>query len=399
MKKRVMIFCDFYLPSFKSGGGMWTVVNLVDRFCDKYDFFIVTRNYDSKGDTKPYTTVKTDDWNKVGNATVYYVSKQTHTQKHFAKLVNEIKPDTVFLNSALSMPAVKFLSARRKKMFADIPVILAPCGEMSQGALSVKPLKKKLFLQYAKTVNLYKNIIWKASFDSEKVEIKDVMGKDSEVFVAADLVPKIILPEYSLDWKAKKEKGSVKFVFISRLVPKKNIHYFLERLVDSTVGNIEFTLVGPLEDQDYWKKCQDIIKKLPKNVKVTATGAFEHQKDALKKVAESHFFVLSTLNENFGYVFIEGLAAGCPIISSDRTVWDEIEDRNCGWRIPLEDEKAWVERINKCVDMDENEYLEMSKAARDYSIEWLDNPKFDEDMARVFDRALNDKVKTANGLK
>lgn len=394
-----MIFCDFYLPSYKSGGGMWTVVNLVDRFCDKYDFFIVTRNYDSKSDTKPYTTVKTDAWNKVGNANVYYISKKTHTQKYFAELVGEVKPDAFFLNSAFSMPVVKFLSARRKKLIPDIPVILAPCGEMSQGALSIKPLKKKLFLQYAKAVNLYKNIIWKASFESEMEEIKDVMGKDSEVFVAADLVPKIILPDYSIDWKAKKEKGSVKFVFISRLVPKKNIHYFLERLVEIKNGNVEFTLVGPLEDRDYWKKCQDIIKKMPPNVKVTATGAFEHQKDALKKVAESHFFVLSTLNENFGYVFIEGLSAGCPIISSDRTVWNELEERNCGWRIPLENENAWIERINKCIEMDEKEYLEMSNAARSYSIEWLDNPQFDVDTARVLDRALSGKVKSANGLK
>lgn len=392
-----MIFCDFYLPGFKSGGGMWTVVNLVDRFCHQYDFYIVTRNYDSKGDTKPYTTVKTDDWNKVGNATVYYVSNKTLTQKHFARLVEEVKPDAFFLNSALSAPVVKLLSARRKKMIADIPVILAPCGEMSKGALSVKPLKKKIFLKYAKTVKLYQNIIWKASFESEMEEIKEVMGADSEVFIAADLVPRKILPEYSPDWKTKKEKGSVRFVFISRLVPKKNIHYFLERLLSITKGNVQFDLVGPLEDQEYWKKCQDIIKRLPDNVKVNATGAFEHQKDALKKVAESHFFVLPTLNENFGYVFIEGLAAGCPILSSDRTVWDDVEENNCGWRIPLEREQAWIDKINECIAMDEAEYRKMSEAARNYSIKWLDNPKFDEDTNRFLNRALTGRVQTANG--
>ena len=67
IKKKILVFCDFYLPSIKSGGGMWTVVNLVDRFCDRYDFFVVTRNYDSKGDTVPYTSVETDVWNKVGS--------------------------------------------------------------------------------------------------------------------------------------------------------------------------------------------------------------------------------------------------------------------------------------------------------------------------------------------
>jgi hypothetical protein len=168
MKKRVMIFCDFYLPSYKSGGGMWTLVNLVDRFCDRYDFFIVTRNYDSKGDKTPYTTVKSDEWNTTGNARVFYFSARNFKQAKFAELVDEVAPDAFFLNSAFATPVVKFLTARRKKMFADIPLILAPCGEFSRGALSVRPLKKKIFLQYAKTVGLYENIVWKASFEEEK---------------------------------------------------------------------------------------------------------------------------------------------------------------------------------------------------------------------------------------
>ncbi|MEO7673181.1 MAG: hypothetical protein ABIU09_03775, partial [Pyrinomonadaceae bacterium] len=75
MKKKVLVFCDFYLPGFKSGGGMWTVVNLIERFSDRYDFFVVTRNYESKGDKKPYTTVRSDNWNAVGNAQVWYFSR------------------------------------------------------------------------------------------------------------------------------------------------------------------------------------------------------------------------------------------------------------------------------------------------------------------------------------
>jgi len=35
------------LPGFRSGGGMWMIANLVERFADRYEFFIVTRNYDS----------------------------------------------------------------------------------------------------------------------------------------------------------------------------------------------------------------------------------------------------------------------------------------------------------------------------------------------------------------
>jgi glycosyltransferase involved in cell wall biosynthesis len=83
-------------------------------------------------------------------------------------------------------------------------------------------------------------------------------------------------------------------------------------------------------------ECESIIKTLPLNVTVTATGAFPSQTDALKIVSANHFFAMPTLNENFGYVFIEALAAGCPLLISDRTVWDDIESHNSGWRIPLE---------------------------------------------------------------
>ncbi len=391
MKKKVLIFCDFYLPGFKSGGGMWTVVNLVDRFSDRYDFLVVTRNYESKGDQEPYTTVRSDAWNQVGNAQVWYFSKATFTVEAFANIVNEIKPDAIFLNSALSTPVVKFLTARRKGLFDQLPVVLAPCGEMSAGALSLKPLKKKLFLLYANTVGLYKGVIWKASFESEKDEIRQVIGTNTEVWVAPDLAPKTILPDYDPQWKTKKDKGSVRFAFLSRLTRKKNIHYFLERLKDIRQGEVQFDLIGPFEDEDYWEQCQGIIRAIPKNVTVNAVGSFPDQNDALRKLSESHFFVLPTLNENFGYVFIEALAAGCPLLVSDNTVWKDIEQRQVGWQIPLEQPDAWIEQINNCIEMGAAEYETMSANARSYALDWLGDDDTELATARVLDRALNGK--------
>jgi len=396
MKKRIMIFCDFYLPGFKSGGGMWTVVNLVDRFNDKYDFFIVTRNYDSKGDKKKFETVRTDDWNEVNGAKVYYFADGSLTPQKTADLVNEIAPDAFFVNSALSLPVFRLLTARRKKLFKEIPFILAPCGEMSEGALSVKPLKKKIFLKYADIVDLYKGVIWKGSFASEAYEIRKMMGDDVEVMVAPDLVPHSIIPDYDQAWKPRKEKGSVKFVFISRLVPKKNISYFLERLCDIKSGNVEFDIIGPLEDQSYWKHCQSLIADLPENIKVNVTGAFPDQRDALRRVCDSHFFAMPTLNENFGYVFIEGLAAGCPLLISDRTVWSDIEEKGVGWRIPLERPDLYLEQIDRCIQMENDEYLSMSVRARQYAVDWLAKPEINEATARVLDRALDQRSVTAN---
>jgi glycosyltransferase involved in cell wall biosynthesis len=194
-------------------------------------------------------------------------------------------------------------------------------------------------------------------------------------------------------------KGRGEIRLYLRLVRKKNIHYFLERLRDVKTGKVEFEIVGPLEDREYWSECQAIIKTLPANVSVSATGAFPSQTDALKRVCASHFFAMPTLNENFGYVFIEALAAGCPLLISDRTVWDDIENHNAGWRIPLEEPESWIESINRCLAMDAGEYAAMSRSARCYATDWLAEPETNEATAKVLKRALEDKAQTVYGKR
>jgi glycosyltransferase involved in cell wall biosynthesis len=383
MKQRVMVFCDYYFPSVKSGGGMWTILNLVDRFHHDYDFFVVARNYDSRGDRRPYTTVKTDRWNETGNAQVFYFSPQNLSGKFFAHLVDDIHPDLILLNSVFSTPVLKMLSARRRKLIGDIPVMLAATGELSAAALAVSRIKKKLFLSYARLTGLYRGVVWKASFDAERDEIKQAIGEDAEVIVAPDLSPITILPNFEVEHKPRKEPGRVSFIFLSRMVRKKNLRYLIERLGEVCTGNIELKVVGPREDKAYWKECQAAIDALPTHVKVEVLDAVTNA-EALKMLVDSHFFVSATSSENFGYVFLESLAAGCPLVISDRTAWEDVDARGAGWRIPLEDPSAWVDKFNSCIAMDDATYRDMSSSARAYALDWLKG----EDVVRANAAAL-----------
>ncbi|CAN5351710.1 hypothetical protein BH20ACI2_BH20ACI2_20820 [soil metagenome] len=395
MKKRILIFCEFYLPGYRSGGGMWTVVNLVDQFCRKYDFFIITRNYESVSHKEPFVTVETGEWNQVRNARVYYFQRGGLTTAAAASLVTSVRPDVILLNSVFGMPGLRFLNARRKRLVPDIPVIVAPCGELGSGALSLKPLKKRLFLRYAKLVRFYRDVIWKASSEAEKNEIRAVMGNNVEVLVAPDLVPKTILPLYSQTSKPKKDPGSVNFVVVSRIMAKKNIHFFLECLREVNSGAVTFDIVGPLEDMSYWKGCEAVISGLPGNVKVNVVGPLE-QPDALDRVFRSHFFVLPSLSENFGYVFIEALAAGCPLLISDQTMWNDLEQRGVGWTIPLDRKDLYVRRIKECIDMDDRLFSNMSAASRAFALEWLADPFSEKAMDSILKRALKGSRKGAS---
>jgi len=387
MKKKILILSDFYLPGFTNGGAPQMVRNIVDRFFDRYDFFVVTRNYDSRTDRRPYTGVVTDAWNQVGKAQVFYCSKKTLSSKTFSHLISEIAPDLILLNSPFSTPTILFLFLKRKKRFCDLPVIIAACGSFSVGSLSIKRVKKWGFLKFASLVGLYRGVIWKASFDLESREIKKVMGPKAIVKVAPDLMP-LAVRFGDID-RPVKQPGAVKFVYFSRIERKKNLHYFLDRLRGLKEGSISLEIIGPAEDKPYWEQCQCMIAELPQNISVTESGGLP-QDEALKRVAQNHFFVLPTMNENFGYACIESLAVGCPNITSDNTAWSDLEEKNAGWRVPLEDTDQWVEKIKLCLSMDQNEYSRIAEAAANFAREWLERSDTEAATDQLLRTALSD---------
>ena len=178
----------------------------------------------------------------------------------------------------------------------------------------------------------------------------------------------------------------MRFVFVSRLVRKKNLHFLFERLATLRHGNIELDVVGPVEDKEYWKECEAAAQKLPDRIKLNLLGPMSYPA-TLDRMKSAHFFVLPTLTENFGYVFIEALACGCPLLISDRTVWGEIVERGSGWTVPIENPEAWSSMIARCVDMDQEDFSRMAAAAREHAVEWLANPEIEEASAKLLERA------------
>ncbi len=367
---------------------MWTVANLVERFFDRYKFFIITRNYDSPGDTTPYDSVRTNEWNETFNASVYYADAAELTPKRISELFNEVQPDCVFMNSVFSTPVVKYLFARRAGLVRDTPSVIAPCGELSVGALKSKWFKKTVYLTLAKARGLYKGLIWKATTALEVTEIHNAFGRDLQPMIAPDLTPKHILPNFDLSQKPPKESDKVRLIFLSRIVPKKNLKYLLELLTTFDKGVVNLDIVGPNEDEAYWNECADLIAKLPNNVRASIVGTVNYS-HGLELMRESHFFVLPTLNENFGYVFVESMAAGTPIITSDQTVWSSVEEKNAGWAIPLGDRERWLATLSKCVEMDNDDYLAMASSARALATGWLSDTRHEEATANVLTAALN----------
>ena len=364
-KLKILTFIGYYLPGYKAGGALRTIVNMVDHLGDEFQFKIVTADRDFE-DTESYPGIKVDGWNRVSRADVFYMSPKMRSLKEFKKILCSTECDVIYLNSFFSPHfTIKPLLLRRLRLITDKPLILAPRGEFSPGALGLKSLKKRVYLWAAKAVGLYQGVIWQASSKHEEVDIRQWFGKDVPVVVAPDLPP-LVHSADELPPKKEKAAGNLKIIFLSRISRKKNLDGAL-KLLNGLKGKVQFSIYGPMEDRVYWVECQKIINRLPGNIDVKYCGSVAH--DQVGAVMMEHdIFFLPTLGENFGHVIFEALCAGCPVLISDQTPWQGLEEKGVGWNLPLDRPEMLRKALQRCVDMDNGEYTKWSARARTFGL-------------------------------
>ena len=97
-----------------------------------------------------------------------------------------------------------------------------------------------------------------------------------------------------------------------------------------------------------------------------------------------NFFILPTLGENFGHAIYEALGTGTPVIISNTTPWKNLEERKAGWDISLNNQEKFIEVLNRCYEMDNDEYKKWSEGAYNYAKEYYDENDPTEKFLEMF---------------
>lgn len=386
-KPVVLVICDYYLPGFESGGAVRTIANMVDRLGNRFDFRVVTRDHDGTAVREAYTTVTVGAWNQVGNAQVFYLPKNYFRAGMLKNLINVTNADIVYLNSFFSRLTIQVLALLRLRRIEQKRIILAPEGEFSAGALSLRSLKKRSYISFARRAFLLRTFIWKAASESERADIVRVLGGDLIIEVAPNMPPRMIQPDYSPSSRLEKKAGRARMVFLSRFARKKNFNWLLKHL-GVVKGTLSFDIWGTHEDPEYWAECRTIAATLPPNVTIQSKGPISHEMVA-ETLGKYDFFILPTLGENFGHVFIEAFASGLPVITSDQTPWRNLQQKGIGWDISLEDTAEWNRVIEHCLAMDDTEHKQMSAASRDFANAWLSNSEIEKSNIEILEGAVH----------
>lgn len=394
MKKHtVLIVVGHYLPGYKAGGPTRTISNLVAWLGDEFDFRIVTQDRDL-GDDMPYEGIVPNSWQQVGKSAVMYRSSR-RSLLAWLRLLNQVEYDLLYLNSFFDLWSIQSVLLWRLRLISPAPIIIAPRGELSEGALALKATKKGLYIKLAKTLNFHRNVCWQASSEYEAANILRVLApreaSSLTVRIAPNMPPPIILDD---DYRPQisKPSGQARLVFVGRIARMKNLSFALDVLAGVS-GDIKFDIFGPVEDEAYWRECQKRIERLPSSIQVRFHGPIPNER--LIGVFESaHLFFSPTLGENFGHAILEALSVGCPVLISDRTPWRHLAREGAGWDLPLEQSDQFVDVLNQVVRMRVDEWRNWALGAKQLAARYREDAVNLNANRRLFMDAIESRART-----
>jgi len=374
----ILVLVSFYPPAYRAGGPPRTVPRIVDALSDEFRFGIVTRDGDL-GVTTHLAGVVPDRWMTHGRGRRLYLSTRRRWTGGVIASIRRTRHDALYLNSLFSFEfSLTPLLLRRAGIVPRRGLVIAPRGELDASALAFKRRRKRLYIWLARTLGLLADATWHAASENEAAAITGHFGARAPVAIAADIpsqpVESVSVPP--------KEAGRLDVVFLSRIARMKNLDFAISVLRD-VKGIVNFDVFGPIEDHRYWAECARAADALPGNVKFRYRGVVQPEEVA-GVLQRHHLFLLPTQGESFGHAIAESLMAGCPVLISDQTRWRDLEARRCGWDVPLSRPDRFSAVIDRCVRMDDAEFVEWAEGARRVGREAAYDPALDAAYRRIF---------------
>lgn len=283
---KVCFASEFFHPSF---GGQYTSVKSVIDICklNKIEYSIIHKNsIDYKDKKKLEKKIqKSDIVHIFGGWTLFYIN--------------------------VTLQALKL----KKK------ILVHPMGFYEPWAFTQKRIKKSLAWNfYQKKILLKADLIHCASVNEEKSLIE--LDRNFKT---------IVLP-FGINKKDIKKNINQNFnkkcLFFSRLHKKKGLDNLLKAWTELNNSKWKIDIIG-YGDQNYYKKKYKLDKN--KNIKFLKPISNKNKKFTL--FDKYDFLILPSSNENFGIVILEALARGLPVLTTNETPWNEIQEKDAGWII------------------------------------------------------------------
>ncbi|AEE26790.1 glycosyltransferase family 4 protein [Francisella hispaniensis] len=370
--KKILIFIGAYLPGFNGGGPIKSISNLVKLLKSNFDIYIYTKDRDI-GATRPYDSVEINKWNNLNGVKIYYANRQALGFRHICKVISEISPDTIYLNSFFSIDfSFKLLMLKRLSSISkETKIVLAPRGEFAH--LKYKKFKKNIYIAIYKLIGLHRTInTWHLTSDFELVDVKKVFPVIDDYQVISNISDIDRFEDIKIITHDKPVLS-----YISRITKPKGLDLVLDMIKD-VYFELEFNICGNPEDAMFWSKCKNKISQLPSNIKVNCLGGVG-ESEINNILSKTDVFISITYGENYGHSIAEAILAGAYVLISDRTPWRNLSTIGIGEDICISNMKKFrlllQEQLNKPSKLRYAERLFRRDISRKYIMQSLEHNK------------------------
>ena len=160
-----------------------------------------------------------------------------------------------------------------------------------------------------------------------------------------------------------KEKISLQFIYIGRLVFYKNLEVIIKaiKIVKNDYPNIKLLIVGDGPQKEILKK---LVYELNLKKNIIFTG-FVSTNKKMELLSSSEAMLFPSICEGFGIVILESFFANRPVLASNvRPLNDIISDKVNGYLISPYDEAHWAEKIKEIIEKQDLTF-QMGRAGRE----------------------------------
>ena len=325
---RILILIPYFLPGSKYGGPVKSIKNFIKHF-RQLNIRIMTSASDF-GETEVYDEVTIGKWQQEQQYEVFYsrilffdILKNVFQQQNDVIYINSF----FFWRQVLPILLANYLAVTK----SNFTILIAPRGELSEAALSMKCIRKKVYIYFISILMRRDNIYCQATSQKEVSEIIKKLGVNQRKILHAMNYTEIQIVD---EIKPISNDHTLRIVFVSRINRKKNLKFAMSVMTKLNFS-AKLDIYGYIEDPQYWEECLDVIKDLPQNVSVNYMGSLEPEA-VVPKLREYEVFLFPTLGENYGHVMVEALMAGNYILTSKNTPWNQLEELNFGKNEGLE---------------------------------------------------------------
>jgi len=382
--RKILILAEHFAPAYKAGGIVRCLENLVVILGNRYEFFVLTSN-SNLNKNELLKGVVYDAWvSFTAESKILYASSKKQNFKTIKQALATIHPDVIYINGLYSVFFTLIPLWLSKKIKPKPTIVLAPWGMLHNGSLSIKPIKKKIYFRLFKLMGFSKNIQWHATNEQEKHDILRMFGKNASVTIANALPDNTPVPFHPIV----KTESALRLITVSLVTPNKGHRRVIKALKElQDEIQAEYHIYGPLKDAAFWQTCLEEIGSLTNSIKVIYHG-FINPSDLLQALQQSHVFILHSDGENFCQAIYEALAAGRPVITSDQTPWNELQEAKAGWNVKLHDFACLKDTIKEAYFMNQGQYNELCFGAQEKAKDFVSELNIEKQYDTLFQQYL-----------